>query len=59
MGKLAFLTVMIVLLIVVAPVALIWSINTLFPVANIPLNIETWLAAVVIGGVLSGRGYRS
>jgi hypothetical protein len=36
------------MVIVGAPIALIWALNTLFPVLNIPLTIETWLAAFII-----------
>lgn len=31
-----------------APIALIWALNTLFPVLNIPFTLETWLAAFII-----------
>ena len=31
-----------------APLATIWALNTLFPVLNIPFTIETWLAAFII-----------
>ena len=30
------------------PLLVIWSLNTLFPVLNIPFTIETWLAAFII-----------
>lgn len=30
------------------PIALIWALNTLFPVLAIPYGIETWLAAFII-----------
>jgi hypothetical protein len=30
------------------PLALIWALNTLFPVLAIPYGIETWLAAFII-----------
>ena len=33
-----------VLIILLGPVLLIWSLNTLFPVLNIPVTLETWLA---------------
>ena len=36
------------LAIVGVPIATIWALNTLFPVLNIPLTIETWLAAFII-----------
>ena len=35
-------------MVIVAPIALIWALNTLFPVLNIPFTIETWLAAFII-----------
>jgi len=31
-----------------APIALIWAINTLFPSVAIPYTLETWLAAFII-----------
>ena len=37
-----------VLIILLGPVLLIWSLNTLFPVLNIPVTLETWLAAFII-----------
>ena len=30
------------------PLATIWALNTLFPVLNIPVTLETWLAAFII-----------
>ena len=35
-------------LVVGAPIALIWALNTLFPVLVIPYTLETWLAAFII-----------
>ena len=32
-----------------APLAVIWSMNILFPVLNIPVNFDTWCAIVVLG----------
>lgn len=37
-------------LIFATPLAVIWALNTLFPVLNIPYNLYTYLAVVVIGG---------
>lgn len=31
-----------------APLAVIWALNTLFPVLNIPFGFDTWLAAYII-----------
>ena len=36
-----------VLAIIFGPLALIWTLNTLFPALLIPYTFETWLAAVV------------
>jgi hypothetical protein len=39
---------------VLMPIATIWSLNTLFPVLAIPLSFETWIATIVLGGVVGG-----
>jgi len=44
----------IVLLIILAPIATIWSLNTLFPALNIPIGFDTWAAALILGGVVGG-----
>ena len=36
-----------ILLVIFAPLAIIWSLNTLFPL-SIPYNFYTWLAVVVM-----------
>lgn len=36
------------LLIVFGPLAVIWSLNTLFPVLAIPYNFYTWFAVVLL-----------
>lgn len=40
-----------VLIILLGPVLLIWSLNILFPVLNIPVTLETWLAVVILSGL--------
>lgn len=40
-----------ILIIVFAPFAIIWAINTLFPGVAIPYTLETWMASVIIGSV--------
>ena len=40
-------------LIVIGPLLVIWALNTLFPVLAIPFTIWTWVAAVILGAVLS------
>jgi hypothetical protein len=41
-------------LVVLMPIATIWSLNTLFPVLAIPLTFDTWCATIVLGGVVGG-----
>lgn len=45
-----------ILLIIVAPLATIWALNTLFPVLAIPLSFDTWMAAFLLSAVVSGQG---
>jgi len=49
-----FPIIFIVLLIILGPIATIWSLNTLFPVLAIPIGFDTWLATLVLGGVVGG-----
>jgi hypothetical protein len=39
-------------LIIVGPLLILWSMNTLFPVLAIPYDIWTWLAVVVLFGAV-------
>lgn len=41
-------------LIIIMPFATIWSLNTLFPVLAIPVTLDTWMATVVLSGVVGG-----
>lgn len=34
--------------VIFGPIVVLWSINTLFPIAAIPYNFFTWLAVVVL-----------
>lgn len=47
--------VIVILAIVFGPFAMIWSVNTLFPVAAIPYTFETWIAAIVLAGVFKAN----
>ena len=42
--------VLIILAVLLAPFATIWSLNTLFPALAIPYTFDTWLAVVLLGG---------
>ena len=45
---------LIIFVIVVGPLAGIWSLNTLFPILAIPYTWETWLAFLLIFGSATG-----
>jgi len=54
--KLTFGIAFIVIAVVFGPLVGIWSLNTLFPVLNIPFTWQTWLAFnVLFGGSLATR----
>lgn len=52
MIKVLLIIAVAVFMVAVAPLALIWALNTLFPVLAIPFTFETWLAAFVIPAAL-------
>lgn len=51
MSKVLAIIVFALLMVVVGPIATIWSLNTLFPSLNIPLSFDTWAAALILAGV--------
>jgi len=53
--KLGIWTLIIIGLIVFGPFITIWSLNTLFPVLNIPYTIDTWVAIVFMGMFFKGN----
>ena len=54
MIKLLVILAIIAVFVILMPIATIWSLNTLFPVLAIPVTFDTWLAAVVLGGIVGG-----
>jgi hypothetical protein len=50
-NKILFWIAVVAALVILGPVAVIWSLNTLFPALAIPLTFETWCAVVVLSGV--------
>jgi hypothetical protein len=47
---------LIVIAIAIGPIVGIWALNTLFPVLNIQLTWQTWLAFnILFGGSIAGR----
>ena len=55
MTKVLFVVALLFLVVVIMPLAAIWSLNTLFPALAIPTTFETWVAAVILGGVVGGQ----
>ena len=49
--KVILWAVFLIALVILGPIAAIWSLNTLFPALAIPLNFDTWCAAVILSGV--------
>lgn len=46
-----FVVLLVIVLFALAPFAIVWSLNTLFPLLAIPYTFETWLATIVLSGV--------
>ena len=51
--KIALLVLFVIFLLVIGPVLIIWSANTLFPALAIPYTIETWFATIILAGVFN------
>ena len=54
MTKVFFIIAFVLLIIVLGPIATIWSLNTLFPALAIPVTFDTWVSALILGGVVGG-----
>ncbi len=50
---------LIVTVIVLGPLLGIWSLNTLFPVLNIPYTWQTWAAFLLLFGSVTGLRFGS
>jgi hypothetical protein len=51
--KYLIIAVIVIAIVVLMPFATIWSINTLFGL-TIPFTLDTWLASLILGGVVGG-----
>jgi hypothetical protein len=47
--------VLILLLFVISPFAVIWSLNTLFPTLAIAYGFVEWLSIILLTSVIKGR----
>lgn len=54
-GGILFILFLAAVIIIGAPLAMIWSVNTLFPAVAIPYTLETWLAAFIIPAVFKSN----
>ena len=50
--SIATLVVLAIGLLILGPILAIWSLNTLFPALAIPYTLETWVAAVILTGIV-------
>lgn len=55
MTKLILVIALIVLVVILGPLLTIWALNTLFPVLAIPYALDTWAAAVILGGLFTAK----
>ncbi len=46
------------LLLAIGPLAILWALNTLFPVLAIPYNFYSWLAVVVLNLARSSVSFK-
>ncbi len=54
MGKI-LIVLLAIALVVLFPLAVIWSVNMLLPAAAIPVSFDTWCAVVVLGMFFRGE----
>lgn len=50
--KVIVLIVLAIAILVIGPLLLIWSLNTLFPILNIAYGLDTWAATALLSGAL-------
>lgn len=50
--------VLVLFLILVGPLALLWSLNTLFPTLGIAYSVETWVAAFILIAFIQDNGLK-
>lgn len=56
--KILFYVALVLFVLVAAPFASIWALNTLFPALVIPYTFDTWLASLLLSGAVGGSGLR-
>lgn len=53
--KFVGLVAILIFVVVIGPLATLWSVNTLFPAVAIPYTIETWFAVVILGAFFKSK----
>jgi len=54
MANVVGIVVLSIIIFALAPFAVIWALNTVFPVLDIPMNFYTWLATTLLCLLISG-----
>ena len=54
MANVVGIVVLSIIIFALAPLAVIWALNTVFPVLDIPMNFYTWLATTLLCLLISG-----
>ena len=52
--KILILLLIVIAVAIIMPIATIWSLNALFPALAIPLTVDTWMATLILSGIVSG-----
>jgi hypothetical protein len=52
--KILILLAIVIAVAIIMPIATIWSLNALFPALAIPLTLDTWMATLILSGIVSG-----
>ena len=57
-AELILVLLIVLALVIIMPLAVIWSVNTLFGTA-IAYTFKTWAASLILGGTVGGAKYNS
>jgi len=49
------IVILVAVLFIAGPLLVIWSLNVLFPVLDIPYTVTTWVAALILGVTVGPR----
>jgi hypothetical protein len=52
--RVILILILVAMLIILGPILVIWSLNTLFPVLAIAYGLAEWFAVLILGSVLGG-----